>query len=221
MRPYSPIPRFVRSTDHGRYIHRVLRKEIDPDVQRIDLITTTFLRVSIIDSGTSSVAEIAEGDTCVHVLWQAHEVGAEIDIEGERHPIAPGDTAWVPAGDAWWLSPNQVAIQISMRSHALALPIAPTHGEDRFVGHNRESQYPSPGLSVCRWKLTEPLTISEPDRDVILIGLYNDIALQWEGGVSMLPQGEAVALRPAPNIRPGTGQITLVPNGLSYVLVIG
>ena len=215
MSPYSPIPRFVSGLDHGRLIHRLLRRDVNPDVQRIDLITTTLLRLSVIDSGHLPTEHIAEGDTCIHMLWQADEQNAEIDIGGDRLTISPGDSTWIPAGDSWHLSPNQLAILIAIRSHSLAVPIEPAHGEDRFTGHNRETVAPSPsGMQFSRWKLTEPLHLSAVDRDLILVSLFADVAIRFDGGVSMLKQGEASV------IRPGTGQITLVPNGLSYVLAI-
>lgn len=215
MRPYSPIPRFVRGNDHAGLIHRFFCTETDADVQRIDLITTTTLRLSVIDSGHHATEHIAEGDTCVHVLWQADERDAHILIGGDRFEISPADSTWIPAGDAWQLSPDQLVICIVGKSRSLAVPIEPTHGEDRFVGHNRETLAPaSSGLSMSRWKLTGPLQLEESDQEIILVGLYADVAIQFDGGVSMLPQGEASV------IRPGMGRITLVPNGLSYLLAI-
>lgn len=215
MRPYSPIPRFVRGGNHDRLIRRLLRKDVQRDTQRVDLITTTQLRLSIIDSGHHPSEQIAEGDTCIHDLWQADESDANITIGGEQFDIAPGDSTWIPMGDSWQLSPNQLAILISIRKSSLAIPLNPAHGDDRFSGHNRETIAPaSDGVELSRWKLTEPLKIPESDDDLILVSLYADIAIQFEGGISMLNQGETSV------IRPGTGQITLVPNGLSYVLII-
>lgn len=212
MKPYSPIPRFVRGEGHLGLIHRLLRQDIEPDIRRIDLITTTFLRLSLLDSGNTPTEQIAEGDTCIHILWQANESGASIDIGGERFAIAPGDFTWIPAGDSWQLSPDQLVLSIVESRGHLALPIEPTHGEDRFIGHNRESRVP--GRQVSRWKLTESLTLPESDSELIFVSLYGDIAIQVDGSVTMLRQGETSV------IRPGTGRTTLVPNGLSYVLVL-
>lgn len=215
MKPYAPIPRFVRGSGHGSLIRRVLRKDVEADVHRIDLITTTQLRLSIVDSGQLAQEHIAEGDTCIHVLWQKEEANADISISGERFPISPGDSTWVPMGDSWSLSPNQLAVLVAIRRSTLAIPIEPAHGDDRFDGHNRETVAPAPpGVKLSRWKLTGPLTLPSADHDQILVSLYADIAIRYDGGISMLPQGEASV------IRPGTGQITLVPNGLSYVLVL-
>lgn len=215
MKPYSPIPRFVRGSDHAGLIHRLLRSDLEPDIQRIDLITTTQLRLSVLDSGYQPVEHRAEGDTCIHVLWQANESEASIRIGEEQLAISPGDTTWIPAGDTWQLSADQLAICIVVRSNTLAMPIKPSHGEERFVGHNRETHVPkTSGISLRRWKLTEPLTIEASDEEIILVGLYADIAIQFAGGVTMLTQGEASV------IRPGTGQITLIPNGLSYILIL-
>lgn len=212
MRPYAPIPRFVSGTDHAHLIQRCIRPGVDPATRRIDLITTTTLRLSLLDSGSSPQDQTAEGDTIIHVLWQMHEPDAWISISGETFPIAPGDSVGIPAGDSWTLSPDQLVVSISRRAHAMVIPLPPTHGTDRFVGHNRET---SPaGMSLSRWKLTEPLTLEATSSDRILVSLYADIAVQYPGGVTMLRQGQASV------IRPGTERITLVPNGLSYVLVI-
>lgn len=212
MTPYSPIPRFVQGTDHAQLIRRLLRPTVEANVQRIDLITTTTVRISLIDSGTNPSEHTAEGDTTIHVLWQAHEPEAWIRISGEEHLIAPGDSVGVPAGDSWLLSPDQLVVSIVRRSSAMVIPLNPTHGDDLFAGHNRETR--PAGMGLARWKLTEPLTLDESEIDRVLVSLYADMALQYDSGVTMLRQGEASV------IRPGTGRITLVPNGLSYVLVI-
>lgn len=215
MTPYSPIPRFVPGDDHSSLISRVLRADVTQKIQRLDLITTTQLRLSLIDSGSNPLEYIAEGDTCVHLLYQADEEDAYISIGGDRQEIHPGDFSWIPAGDSWQLSSDQLAITISVRANSLALPIDPTHGDYRFDGYNRETVAPSAsGISLSRWKITQPLTLPESDQDRIFIGLWNDLAIQYSGGVSMLHQGKASV------IRPGTGRITLVPNGLSHVLAI-
>lgn len=212
MSPYSPIPRFVRRSGHTHLIHRLIRPDVDPETQRIDLITTTTFRLSLLDSGTVPVEQAAEGDTTLHVLWQSHEPDAWITISGERFPILPGDSVGIPAGDSWRLSPDQLVISITRRSSSMVMPIEPLHGADRFDGHNRETT--PAGMGLARWKLTEPLSLANTAADQILVSLYADLAIQYDGGVVMLRQGEASV------IRPGTGHITLVPNGLTYVLVI-
>ncbi len=215
MRPYFPIPRFVQGEQHSALIRRALRRDIEPEIQRLDLVTTTQLRISLEDSGLQPVEHTAEGDTCVHVLYQSGEENSRIEIGGEQHAITPGDFAWVPAGDTWQLSSDQLAITISVRSNSLALPIDPTHGEYRFDGYNRETVAPAAsGVSLSRWKVTQPLTLPGADTDRILIGLWNDLAVQYPGGVSMLQQGKACV------IRPGSDGVALVPDGLAYVLAI-
>lgn len=215
MKPYSPIPRFVPGTDHSSLISRVLRSDVDQEIQRLDLITTTQLRLSLIDSGINPPEHITEGDMCVHLLFQTGEDVAYISVGGDRQAIHPGDFCWIPAGDSWQLSPNQLAITISVRSNSLALPIDPTHGDYRFDGYNRETIAPSAsGISLSRWKITQPLTRADSGRDRIFVSIYNDLAMQFPGGVNMLHQGHTSV------IRAGTGQITLVPNGLAHVLAI-
>ncbi|MCO5218599.1 MAG: hypothetical protein M9953_09940 [Thermomicrobiales bacterium] len=255
MKFYAPMPRFVTGNDHHDLIRRLFRRSAAPGTQRIDLITTTKLRVSIVDCGKASSPIESEADTITHVLWQLDESVATITIGGDTWPIAPGDTAAVPTGDEWYLSPNQLTLQIARRSHELALPVAPHHGTESYSGHNRGTSYDLPAsLALQRWKLTEPCTISTEDDlrpvpnvsssgysvagelvppssrtsradelpfylsrhaapDVVLVGLYNDLALQHHSEVELMPQGEVRVVR-------GDGPITLVPNGLSYALII-
>ena len=138
--------------------------------------------------------------------------GAGTDYTGEIESIT-GDTVMVPAEDSWCLTANTLAILIAVRRHTLALPVMPTHGSEHFHGYNRETRYPGrEAISFTRWKLTQTLTLEHSDGDRILVSLYGDIALQHAEGVTMLPVGTASVIR--------AGQITLVPNGLSYVLVI-
>lgn len=215
MIPYSPIPRIVAGSDHLRLISRILRPNVATDTQRIDLVTTSFKRVSIVDTGERPSEQIAEGDTAIHVLWQQDEDEAAIWIDEDRHAIAPGDTVMIPGGDRFRLSPNTLIVLVSMRKHSLSLPIPPTHGDYHFNGYNRESRYPADaGFALSRWKITDTLTFGQPESERVLISLYADFAIQHSGGVTMLRQGEASV------IRPQVGRITLVPNGLSYVLVI-
>lgn len=215
MNPYTPIPRIVTGEHHLHLIHRILRPDVPPDTQRIDLITTSFKRVSLIDSGEYPIDTVAEGDTAVHVLWQKDESEAAIWIDEDRYPIAPGDTVMIPGGDVFRLSPNTLAILIAVRKHSLALPIPPTHGDYHFDGYNRESRYPNDaGFALSRWKVTQELIFSAPESERVMVSMLGNFAVQSRGGVTMLNQGEASV------IRPDVGQVTLVPNGLSYVLVI-
>lgn len=215
MRPYAPIPRIVAGTAHRQLVHRILRPDAPPDTQRIDLVTTSLKRVSIVDSGENPVERVAERDTAVHVLWQLDEGASVVEIGTDRYPVAPGDATMIPSGDTWLMPPNTLAIEVAVRGQSLALPVPPTHGDYHFTGHNRESRYPSMGATrISRWKLSENLEMPVPGTERILIGLYNDVAIQYPGGISMLRKGETSVIRPA------TGEITLVPNGLSYVLII-
>lgn len=210
MKFYAPIPRIVGGENHHDLIRRLFRRSATPGTQRIDLITTTNLRVSIIDCGNAPLPIESEADTIIHLLWQLDESVANITIGGDTWPIAPGDTAAIPGGDEWCLSPNQLTIQIVRRSHELALPIAPHHGTESFIGHNRRTSYDP--LALQRWKLTEPCTIPTED-DLVLVGLHNDLALQHHSEIGLMPQGEVRVAR-------GEGPITMVPNGLSYALTI-
>lgn len=213
MSPYSPVPRIVAGSDHLQLIHRILRPDIPADTQRIDLITTSTRRVSIIDTGSKPTESIAAGDTAVHVLWQQDEDDAAIWLDSDRLAIAPGDTVMIPGGDPWRFSPHTLAIVIAVRRRSLALPVPPTHGTYHFDGYNRQSRYPGDGpFTLSRWKITQELAFPAIESERVLVGLYADVALQSRGGVTMLRQGGASVIR--------REQITLVPNGLAYVLVI-
>ena len=216
MKPYAPIPRIVAGENHLQLIQRILRQDVPADTARIDLITTSFKRVALIDTGKHPEEVRAEGDTALHILWQNDETDAAIWIDGDRHSIAPGDTVLIPGGDTWKLSANTLAVLIAVRNRNLTLPVLPTHGDYHFAGYNRESRYPAgAGFALSRWKVTQPLTFAAPEAERVLISLHGDFGLQYPGGVTMLRRGETSV------IRPEVGQITLVPNGLAYVLVIG
>lgn len=212
MKFYAPIPRAVTGINIHDLIRRLFRSSVEANTQRIDLITTTQLRVSMVDTGESPHDAIAEGDTTVHILWQMHESTASITVGGETSSIAPGDTATVPSGDEWRLSSHQLAVLIVRRIRSVALPYPPHHGSETFAGHNRRTTYDVPGL--VRWKLTEPLTLPARKQDSVIISLYNDIALQHRSEVELMRQGNLRV------IRAGEGEITIVPNGLTYILVI-
>lgn len=215
MNPYTPIPRIVAGEYHLQLIHRILRPDVPPDTQRIDLITTSFKRVSLIDSGECPIATVAEGDTAIHVLWQSDESDAAIWIDEDRYPIAPGDTVMIPGGDRWHLSANMLVVLVAVRKRTLSLPVLPTHGDYHFTGFNRESRYPAnAGFTLSRWKVTQELTFAAPESERVVVSMLGNFAVQTRSGVTMLNQGEASV------IRPDVGQTTLVPNGLSYVLVI-
>lgn len=214
MIPFSPISRIVAGENHLQLIHRILRPDVPKDTQRIDLITTSFKRVALIDTGLQPAEVTAEGDTALHILWQQDESHAAVWIGGERVRVAPGDTMMIPGGDRWQLSPNILAVLVAVRQRALVLPVLPTHGEYHFAGYNRESRYPVDGFALSRWKVTQPLTFAAPESERVLVSLHGDFGLQYPGGVTMLRRGEASV------IRPDVGQITLVPNGLSFLLAI-
>ncbi|MCA9832916.1 MAG: hypothetical protein KC435_03165 [Thermomicrobiales bacterium] len=212
MKFYAPMPRAVHGEGQSDLIRRLFRSIALSGTQRIDLITTTRLRVAVVESPG---ATIAEGDTVVHVLWQADESHASITIGGESFSIAPGDTAAIPAGDEWLLSPEQLAIVVVRRTQELILPTPPHHGIESFVSYNRATAYNLPeNQTITRWKLTEPLTLPASDQDVIAISLYNTIALQHRSEVNLMHQGDVRV------IRAGEGAVTLVPNGLTYVLLV-
>lgn len=214
-RLFQPIPRVVPGDDAHHLLRGVMRMDVPPGTRRVDLVTSTRLRLSLIDSGDTPAAAPAKGDTAVHVLWQRDERGAFVEIEGERLRIAPGDTISIPAADRWSLSPRQIAVVTSTHARRLATVVGPTHGEESFDGYNRRTRCATVGgYLVDRWKITGPQTFDQDMGERILVGLTGDVALTWSGGTELLTNGTCRVI-PA-----GAPPITVVPNGLGYVVAL-
>lgn len=212
--PYTPIPRVVSGDDTQMLMSKLAGMPWSAGTARVDLITTSRLRVSLIDTGTEPEPVRTEGDTIIHILAQAIEHDATITVDAESFPIAPGDTMTMPEGESWQLSPHQLAIVVVRRTRSLGVPIGPTHGQESYAGYNRRTAYPTGrGVNMVRWKLTQPWALT-PEAETILVGLANPIALQWRNGVDLIRPGECRV------IDQSLGELTIHPDGLGYVLVI-
>ncbi|MGB3327485.1 MAG: hypothetical protein WBA46_00940 [Thermomicrobiales bacterium] len=163
-----------------------------------------------------------------------------------RQKIAPGDTVYVPGGTLHTFGPDTLVFEIQQTSdigvdvmpndiYGKPLPEAiwhrrieetlsqlrpdqrpvPTHGLARFEGHNRRTVCAAgPYFVMERWKITQPLTLTLPKgRGAAITNLVNPVGLSWAGGAETLARAESRVLPAA------LTQVTLVPDGIAYVLV--
>jgi mannose-6-phosphate isomerase len=164
----------------------------------------------------------------------------------QRRRIAPGDTVYVPGGTLHTFGPGTLVFEIQQTSdigvdvmptdiygtpldeatwhrrieetlgqlHLEPQPI-PTHGLARFDGHNRRTVCAAgPYFAMERWKITTPLTLPLPaGRGVAITNLVNPVGVSWEGGTDVIRRAESRVIPAAMR------QVTLVPDGIAYVLV--
>jgi hypothetical protein len=134
----------------------------------------------------------------------------------------PGDTLTFAPRTSWQLESGILAF-------ALAAPtgldgglrdgqvLPPTHGLPLFHRFNRRTVCSAtPVAALERWKLTHPqrLTLAE-DRWHLLVNLVSPVAVGWPGGTDLVGRAD---LRLLPL---GLPEITMVPDGLGYVLLAG
>lgn len=177
--------------------------------------------------GRQSSASVA-----VQVLWQAvrHDAGIFAgrdpldDTSLLLHPAHPGDTLLVPPGMPFAPGAGSIVAIASVGTltatnedaTAGALTLPPTHGLHLFRGYNRRTIcLAAPGLMLERWKLTSPLALDiAPGRPLYLLNLVQSVALTWARGIRRLGPLEAITLPDA------LRQVTVVPDGLGYVLIV-
>jgi hypothetical protein len=186
-----------------------------------------------IDATSQSPAHVSDGVTAVHVLWTEANVRGEIlaglDFASAGDLVAfdahPGDTLLVPARTPFALGAGMLAFVFG--SHPLGetadqscwsrepLPHPPTHGLQIFAQYNRRTICAAhDGLLLERWKITTPLDLTlNPRNWHYLTNLVEPVALNWSGGSELLGRTESRFL-PA-----GLSQVSIVPDGLGYVLI--
>ena len=163
-----------------------------------------------------------------------------------RHPITPGDTVYVPGGALHTFGPDTLIFEIQQTSDiaqsVMPTDLAgnrlpddvwrqnidatlrelnraprprPTHGLDRQQGNNRVTACAAgPHFALERWKLTEPLRLTLPaGRCATLTNLVDPVGLTWSSGTDLVARAESRILPAA------LREVTVVPDGLSYVLV--
>lgn len=215
--PWRPAPEIVPGTPSHRLIRGVLRMELDPvSIARVDLHHSPAWTVSLIDTGGGDPTPwMPTGDTTFHILWQMDENDAWIEVDGQRYPIAPGDTLSVPAKTAIRQAAGMLLVRIAANSVTLDGVLPPSHGTETFEGFSRRTDYETPAaFTLQRWKITQPLTLSASESTYAIVDLATPLALTWPGGTDLFGRGEC---RVIPS---GTGPVTLLPDGLGYVLVI-
>jgi hypothetical protein len=69
-------------------------------------------------------------------------------------------------------------------------------------------------FSLERWKITQPLPFPATSSSYALVDLATPLALVWAGGIDIIGRGECRI------IAPGTGSVSLIPDGLGYTLIV-
>lgn len=196
------------------------------------------------DEGASVLAGAKDGVTAEDIRQAA--LDQDYDRVLRRLPIHPGDTVYVPGGTLHTFGPDTLVFEIQQTSdlaeslmptaldgtplppdvwHAniaatlrclrLAPQPNPTHGLNVMSGNNRGTFCAaSPYFMMQRWKLTGPLTLDiHPDQCLAVTNLVAPVSLIWPGGTDLLQRAESCIVPAA------TGQLTIVPDGLAYVLI--
>lgn len=188
---------------------------------------------SYLDATCPTPNQISEDTTAIHILWTTPGARAEVragrDPQGEAdllgYEVHPGDTFSVPAGIPYAIGAGIIAFVFSGASPRAGadptawprsiLPHPPTHGLNLFDRFNRRTICAAhEDLLLERWKVTQPLELPlGRDRWHYLTNLVEPVALNWPGGSTILQRTKSRLLPP------GLGRITVVPNGLGYVLM--
>jgi hypothetical protein len=221
--PEHPAPAFVRGNPGHNLLQRVMRiRSEQASIERIILIDEPDLRLTLHDTGPEGTPSATlDRDTALHILWALDDESALVHIAEREIRIAPGDTMLLPAGTPWRASPRMILCEIAgSRFDGPSEPdhssiIGSTHGEETFHGYNRRTTYPSPyGLEIERWKITQPLSLAIFPSPYVIVDLVDPLALMWLGGTDLVGRGECRV------IPPRTGEVTLIPDGLGYALIV-
>lgn len=186
-----------------------------------------------VDAMSRTPVYVSDGLTAVHVLWTAPAQRAELlasaDPMGETDLFGleahPGDTLTVHERMPFALGAGVVAFLFGSAPSRpstdprtwsrMPLPRPPTHGLNLFDRFNRRTICAANrDLLLERWKISQPLHISlNCHRWHYLTNLVAPVALTWPGGSELLQRTESRFL---PR---GLDRITIVPDGLGYVLI--
>lgn len=227
--------RFPSRIEHeahgGVLIRRVLKRvglahDAISAVVELDDARYIPLRAAFVDATGGRSPTIRSGATAFHVLWCVDEPNASVGL-GEagdsplvQHRISPGDTLYVPPSHPFYLGPGVLGYEVSATSTGgskrtdLTQP-RPTHGLERFEGFNRRTVCAAgPGLVLERWKVTQPLPLSWPaDQSLIVTNLVEPIGIVWRGGSDLIGRAESRMLPRR------LESCTFIPDGLGYLLI--
>lgn len=196
------------------------------------------------DEGATVLAGAKDGVTKDDIRQAA--LDQDYDRVLRRLPIHPGDTVYVPGGTLHTFGPDTLVFEIqqtsdlaeslmptdndgrrlpedewranieaTLRCLRLAPQPNPTHGLNIMSGNNRCTVCAAgPYFMMQRWKLTAPLTLAvQPDQCLAVTNLVEPVSVIWPGGTDLLDRAESCVIPAA------IGQLTIVPNGLAYVLI--
>lgn len=186
-----------------------------------------------IDASLQTPVHVSEGSTAIHVLWTAsgkrtevfagHDPDSDVGLTG--HEVHPGDTLTVPRQVPWAIGIGNVAFVFgtspsrstadSVAWSSSSLPHPPGHGLNIFDRFNRRTICSAhEGLLLERWKISHLLELPlNPARWHYVTNLVDPVALGWPGGLDLLQRTESRFLPK------GMTRLTIVPNGLGYVMI--
>ncbi len=233
--PLRIVPTEIAAESSGGRIHRILGRStahqrvsalVDLETCQGDPFTAIWL-----DATTATTVFKSAGTTAVHILWTSsrlpHTIEAGYDAcdpAGLRMvDVTPGDTITIPPGAPFRVGEGILAFLLGTAAIAPEastlqpgpMPLPPVHGLSRFHRYNRQTICSAtPALVLERWKLTHPIQVSlETDRLHYLANLVTPVVLNWPGGSDLLGRIRSRLLPP------GLDTITLVPDGLGYILL--
>ncbi len=203
----TPIDRYLGREDHA--VHG--RWAAAPATSGLGGI-----ELALRDTG-GPLSEIEARDdaaTIWHVLWVRDEAASRASVGDGAWAIVPGDSVVVPPGATLRLEGRQLAVEIAVPGAEAPIE-PPTHGEDRFVGYNRQTTCCRAGqLRLCRWKLTQPLALAQHHpAPALVLALARNSTIRTTTGIDYLVQGDLALIDPG-------ADLTVTPDGLSYLLTI-
>ncbi len=188
---------------------------------------------AFVDATSRTPIHVSEGTTAIHVLWTAPGQRARVfaGVDPQAVPeltgfdVHPGDTVSIPFQVPFAIGAGIVAFVFgSARAEGSIdaanwcvspLPYPPHHGLNLFARFNRRTICAAhENLLLERWKISHPLDLRlNPRRWHYLVNLVEPVALNWPGGSDVLRRLESR------NLPVGLDHITIVPDGLGYVLI--
>ncbi len=242
-RPIGPRRRLAHESFGGTRLERILgyvpasSERISAIIDDLDAGATSGSRIShvatFVDAASRTPIHVSEGTTAIHVLWTVPGKRAEVFAGLDSHApseltgydVHPGDTVSIPKSVPFAIGAGIIAFVFSSaptqvtaspeRWSTSPLTRPPHHGLNLFARFNRRTICAAhDDLLLERWKISHPLDLPlNPRRWHYLANLVEPVALNWPGGSEMLQRTESRLLPP------GLESITIVPDGLGYVLV--